>query len=160
MNSKEFIQSMRKLIREEVQLAVRTELNKFKSTITESTRSVTKTAPVVAKPKSSAYSNSLKPKLQYTSNSMLNDLLNETAAHPFSGPIAYQEEQINYNDFSEWPTMNNNVAPRMPNVITDINGARVDVNQLKQTEAGAAVVDAITKDYSALMKAIDKKKGK
>jgi hypothetical protein len=36
----------------------------------------------------------------------------------------------------------------------------VNVQQLAQTEAGAAVVNALTKDYSALMKAIDKKKGK
>jgi hypothetical protein len=47
-----------------------------------------------------------------------------------------------------------------PSVVTDINGQRIDMKQLAETEAGAAVVNALTKDYSALMKAMDKKKGK
>jgi hypothetical protein len=44
-----------------------------------------------------------------------------------------------------------------PNAIptTDIEGKRVDVNSLP-----ADVTKALTRDYSALMKAIDKKKGK
>ena len=42
----------------------------------------------------------------------------------------------------------------------DTEGRKIDVTKLASTEAGAAVVNAITKDYSALMKAIDKKKGK
>jgi len=36
-----------------------------------------------------------------------------------------------------------------------INGERIDMNN----EAVATTVNAMTKDYSALMKAIDKKKG-
>ena len=35
MNSKDFIQTLRKVIREEVQLAVRTELNKISPVINE-----------------------------------------------------------------------------------------------------------------------------
>jgi hypothetical protein len=69
------------------------------------------------------------------------------------------EEETNYNDFSEWPTMNSRPTSKSVMPVTDINGNRVDVNQLAQTEQGAAVVSALTKDYSALMKAIDKKKG-
>ena len=43
-------------------------------------------------------------------------------------------------------------------VLETAEGRTVSVEQLQQTEAGAAVVDALTKDYSALMKAIDAKK--
>jgi len=43
-------------------------------------------------------------------------------------------------------------------VLESADGKSISVEQLQQTEAGAAVVDALTKDYSALMKAIDAKK--
>jgi hypothetical protein len=42
----------------------------------------------------------------------------------------------------------------------DTEGRRVDVSKLAETEAGAAVVKALTRDYSSLIKAMDKKKGK
>lgn len=160
MNSKDFILALRKVIREEVQTAVRTELDKFSSVITESKKTQ---VPVPAITK---YTESYKPKTdtqkkQYTSNLTLNELLNDTAGFRGDGPQVYLEEQVNYNDYSEWPTMNiNSIATRAPQVITDHDGRRIDMQQLAQTEAGAAVVDALTKDYSALMKAIDKKKGK
>jgi len=157
MNSKDFISALRKVIREELQTAVRTELDKFSSVLTESKRS--QSSPVTAK-----YTESYKPKhapqkKQYTANPTLNELLNDTVGFRGEGPQVYMEEQVNYNDFSEWPTMNMNVAARAPQVVTDHDGRRIDMQQLAQTEAGAAVVDALTKDYSALMKAIDKKKG-
>ena len=150
MNSKDFIQALRKVIREEVQVAVRTELKQFGSVISESKQ----TKPT--------YTETIKPKVnqqpkKYTANPTLNDLLNETSGFRGDGPMAYMEEQIDYNDFSEWPTMNS--KPAAAPVMTDLEGRRVDMNQLAQTEEGAAVVNALTKDYSALMKAIDKKKG-
>jgi acylphosphatase len=48
--------------------------------------------------------------------------------------------------------------PDVPHVapMTDITGKAVNINDQKV----AATVNAMTKDYSALMKAIDKKKGK
>lgn len=160
MNSKDFISALRRVIREEVQTAVRTELDKFSSVLSESKKTQV-SAPTVNK-----YTESYKPKTvlrtkQYTSNPTLNELLNDTAGFRAEGPQVYMEEQVNYNDFSDWPTMNmNSVAARTPQVITDHDGRRIDMHQLAQTEAGAAVVDALTKDYSALMKAIDSKKGK
>lgn len=162
MNSKDFISALRKVIREEVQTAVRTELDKFSSVLSES-KKLQVTAAALPK-----YTESYKPKpaaqkKQYTSNPTLNELLNDTAGFRGEGPKVYMEEQINqtnYNDFSEWPTMNMNVVATAPQVVTDHDGRRIDMQQLAQTEAGAAVVDALTKDYSALMKAIDSKKGK
>lgn len=159
MNSKDFISVLRKVIREEVQTAVRTELDKFSSVLYESKK------PQVSAPKVPRYTESYKPttaaqKKQYTSNPTLNELLNDTVGFRGEGPKVYMEEQVNYNDFSEWPTMNANVIAATPQVVTDHDGRRIDMQQLAQTEAGAAVVDALTKDYSALMKAIDSKKGK
>ena len=159
MNSKDFIQVLRKVIREEVQVAVRKELSNLNTSINEEKEPV----------KLTTYASTIKrtparQKKQYTSNPMLNDILNETAGFTSEGPAVYLEEsvnEINYNDFSEWPTMRRTPGPAAaPTVLTDINGNRVNANQLAQTEAGAAVINAVTKDYSALMKAIDKKKGK
>jgi hypothetical protein len=45
-------------------------------------------------------------------------------------------------------------------VFQTAEGGQVSAQQLQQTEAGQAVVNAVTRDYSALMKAIDKKKGR
>ena len=155
MNSKDFIQALRKVILEEVQVAVRTELKQFGSVITETKQ---KPAPQVP-----TYKDSIKPrpqvKKQLVKDPVLNDLLNETRGFASEGPVAYIEEETDYNDFSEWPTMNSRPTAKTVMPVTDINGNRVDVNQLAQTEQGAAVVNALTKDYSALMKAIDKKKG-
>jgi hypothetical protein len=157
MNSKDFIQALRKVIREEVQSAVRTEFKKLNEGMIYETRK--------PQPAPTSYTQTYKPKStvkkQYSNNPLLNDLLNDTAFIPSEGPAVMLEEQINYNDYDEWPTMGARpVARQAPAVLTDVNGARVNVQQLAQTEAGAAVVNALTKDYSALMKAIDKKKGK
>ena len=89
-------------------------------------------------------------KKTFMKNPMLNDMLNEVA------------------DSGEWRTLNDNefssnqaqsfmqggstsVAPT-----TDIDGRPVDTNN----QEVANVMGAITKDYSQLMKAIDKKKGR
>lgn len=141
MNSKDFIVALRKVIREEVQAAVR---NEFKQ-INEQT---------VRQPQQPSYTESYKPKpvakKQFTNNSMLNDLLNETAGFSAEGPM------VDYNDFNEWPTMGNyGMTARQPQFTipsTDLEGRPV-------TNVPEEVVHNLTKDYSALMKAIDKKKG-
>ena len=155
MNSKNFIQALRKVIREEVQVAVRTELKQFSSVISEVKQPAKTTV---------SYAETIKPKVkqqpkQYTGNPTLNELLNDTAGFKGDGPMAYLEEQIDYNDFSEWPTMQSKPTPSMPAVVTDVDGRRIDINQLASTAEGEAVVNALTRDYSQLMKAINKKKG-
>lgn len=158
MNSKDFIQALRKVIREEVQSAVRTEFTKLNEARNPKT--------VVETRQPASYTQTYKPKKtqkQYSSNPLLNDILNNTGYVPSEEPaVSMLDENINYNDFSEWPTMGSRmpVQRQAPAVLTDVNGARVSVQQLAQTEAGAAVVTALTKNYGDLMKAIDKKKGK
>lgn len=150
MNAKTFIDSLRKMIKEEVRSAVREEF--LKMSLNES---------VTKKPTFSVQDNILqdeyavrkKPasKKQLSKNSMLNDLLNETAGFG----------RLDYGEFDEWPTMQASMnpimgSPRQASVLpmTDTEGRRVNAQELPDH-----VVSALTKDYSALMKAIDKKKG-
>ena len=159
MNSKDFIQVLRKVIREEVQVAVRTELNKIGETIVErkmpapvkqQTRYVDTYKPV-----------SKKPMKQFSNNPLLNEILNDTSMIEPDYTMESLNESIDYRDYSDWPTMERTIAPSMPAtvppVLTDINGNRVNTTQLAQTEAGAAVVNALTKDYSAVLKAAQAK---
>ena len=90
-------------------------------------------------------------KKKYSENTMLNDILNSTT------PL--QEN-------SDWSTMNfksemaqsfgGNTSTPMVAPVTDLQGKPVNTDN----QQVAATVNAMTKDYSALMKAIDKKKGK
>jgi hypothetical protein len=160
MNSKDFIQALRKVIREEVQTAVRTELSQIGSVIRESK----KPAPATSQRYTDTYKPKPKPKQQFSKNSMLNDILNETGGFRSENPYAMLQEnysEVNYNDFDEWPTMSMGQRPMAPInkaamlPTTDTEGRPLNPNTVPEE-----VVNAITKDYSALMKAIDKKKGK
>jgi len=163
MNSKDFIQVLRKVIREEVQTAVRTELGNIGSMITEQKKSEQKNPIYKNQQITSNYTPVRKQttpvKRQLTTNPTLNDILNETSGFNSEGPMSIINESIDYSgDFDEWPTMQMNgitghsIANTIPKV--DTEGRYVDVSKLPE-----AVVQNLTKDYSALMKAIDKKKG-
>jgi len=157
MNAKNFIDALRKVIKEEVRSAVREEF--MKMTLNESTKKAP--APkfsVTDNMRHSEHAVTKKPvaKKQLSKNPMLNDILNETAT--LSGRDYVDNYSIDYNDYNEWPTMQhsmqmgNSVSNMMP--MTDTEGRRLNANNVPEH-----VVDALTKDYSALMKAIDKKKG-
>ena len=87
----------------------------------------------------------------------MNDLLNETANTPAT------QEMIDYSTTNFSSAMKeanaisqNSYSPSVPLVTSDINGTPVNM----QNENVAKTVGLMTKDYSALMKAIDKKKNK
>ena len=130
MGSASFIKLLRKIIREEVQGAVR-------GVLTEQT---TKHDQPISYDTQLHEVSTNHPKRQFAKDSLLNDLLNETAAMPM---------EHNTSDFKS--AMSD--AYGEP-ATTGINGESVDLNQ----DGMAATMGAITKDYSALMKAIDKKK--
>ena len=143
MSSKSFVKLLRKIIREEVQGAVREVLTEQKPNHRQVIEHGLQMHETV----------NTRPKKQFTKNSMLNDLLNETAATP-AAP-----------EMSDWNTMNfksemadafgvSNPGSTKVAPATGINGEAVNMNK----EGVAATVNAMTKDYSALMKAIDKKK--
>jgi DNA gyrase/topoisomerase IV subunit B len=152
MDTKKFTIVLRKIIREEVTKAVRTELRQMLTEDKTSHKSVIEHGVqlhdmVEQRP----IKKSVKKKKKYSDNPMLNDLLNDTTT---------------LKENSDWSTMNfkSEMAqafgtnPNEPVVapMTDLQGKPLNTNN----EQVAATVNAMTRDYSALMKAIDKKQGK
>ena len=149
MKAKTFENLIRKIVREEIDYSLRREIktlkedlrDELKPTITEHVERQVET------PKNTAVKHSLREKimgtepirkqnLNYTSNNALNDLLNETA---------------------------------MGSTNTESGNAPVNLSQpfssgapLPMDSAGLPpeVANAVTRDYSGLMKAIAKKKGR
>jgi hypothetical protein len=143
MNSKLFFDALRKIIREEVRHAIRQELNESKTTkkpYKDVIEHGVKLQSQVAKP----------TKKRYVSDPMLNSLLAETST--------YTDDNWSTIDFRSELARAYSPGMQSSNVIQDITGGEHNVQELQQTEAGAAVVKALTRDYSSLMKAIDKKK--
>ena len=80
---------------------------------------------------------------------MLNEMLNQTMN---DGEWRTMDSQFGSNQAQRWvDNGSTSVAPT-----TDIDGKPIDTNN----EQVAAAVGAMTKDYSQLMKAIEKKKGR
>ena len=141
MKAKTFENLIRKVVREEIDYALRREIKSLKEDLRDELKpTITEhTERMVEVPK--ATKNSLKEKImgkkpfkkqQFVGNSTLNDLLNETAA----GDTNTQSAMAPVSDpFSTGAPMETAGMP---------------------TE----VANAVTRDYSSLMKAIDKKKGK
>tara|TARA_R110001606_G_scaffold295428_1_gene443264 strand:+ start:564 stop:1028 length:465 start_codon:yes stop_codon:yes gene_type:complete len=153
MKAKTFENLIRKVVREEIDYSLRREIkslkedlrNELKPTIVEHTE---RRVEVPNNPMPEATKNTLRQKigdrphtnlppgpLQFTSNSTLNDLLNETArgntnTESGNSPVSIAQP------FSS--------AAPLP---TDTTGM------------SDSVANAVTRDYSDLMKAIDKKKG-
>lgn len=148
MDSKSFANILRKIIREEVTKAVRTEiravLNETKTSHSKTIEHGLSLHEMMDEPAPRRKA----PKRQYSKDSMLNDLLNDTS------PLRENWDSVSFNSQMAQayaPSSQPMVAPP-----TDLDGRPVNTNN----EKVATVVNAMTKDYSALMKAIDKKKGK
>ena len=88
-------------------------------------------------------------KKTFMKNPLLNEMLNEVAE---SGEWRNMESTFNSNQAQGF--VHGGSQSTIPT--TDIDGRPVDTNN----EQVAAVAGAMTKDYSQLVKAIDKKKGK
>lgn len=91
----------------------------------------------------------------FTKNDMLNDMLNETAQGGEWRSINGQGGVFQASQAQAWGGFN-----QQPSVLQTAEGNAVSVEKLQQTEAGQAVVNALTRDYSGLMKHINAKKGK
>ena len=150
METKSFVKLLRKVIREEVSTALRNILAEQKVDHNKVMSHGMDLHKIVEHP--SPYST--KKKKTYTKDNMLNDLLNETAATPASGELA-DWSSMNFKSQMaqsyQQPTTN-----VMPLATSGIDGERVNMNN----KGVAATVNAMTKDYSSLMKAIDKKKAR
>jgi hypothetical protein len=148
MKSESFVKLLRKVIREEVTRAVRTEMKELLQEKKVDHKKVISHGMNL----NNIVSKQPRKQKQYVKDPMLNDILNET------GPLQ-ETRTMNYNSgmaqsFKSMMTS----EPDIPHVapMTDITGKPVNTNN----ENVANVMNAMTKDYSALMKAIDKKKGK
>ena len=144
MKAKTFENLIRKIVREEIDYALRREIkslkedlrDELKPTITEHTERLVEVPKV---PQSSLKEKIMgkKPikKQQFVGDSMLNDLLNETAAG-----------DTNLNSGNSPVSLSQPFATGDP---------------LPMDTAGMpkSIANALTKDYSGLMKAIDKKRG-
>ena len=138
MEKKSFVKLLRKVIREEVRSAVRTEI---KSVLNENT-TVTDYQSNLQEIEDNTKIFKPKAKKKFSKNPILNDLLNETSPVPA--------------DTNLMGAYGMGMEATQPLVTTGINGEPVNM----ANEQTANVMENITKDYSALMKAIDKKKGK
>ena len=140
MKAKTFENLIRKIVREEIDYALRREIKSLKEDLRDELKPtiVEHTERMVEVPE--ATKNSLREKImgkkpfkkqQFVGDSTLNDLLNETAA----GDTNTQSAMAPVSDpFSTGAPMGTAGMP-------------------------TSVANAVTRDYSSLMKAIDKKKG-
>ena len=96
------------------------------------------------------------PKKEMFKSTGFADLLNETAQNGEWRSINGQGGVFNASQAQAWGGMNT----QTPSVLQTTEGSAVSVERLQHTEAGQAVVNALTRDYSGLMKHINAKKGK
>jgi len=161
MENKSFVKILRKVIREEVKTAIREVLNEQKTNHKQVINHGMDLHNMVEH-QTKPYKTKARKKKSYTKNNMLNDLLNETATTAdFStmnqGPIVSEMESYPAMTFdsSKAESFSTQKRPQQVLATTDTNGNPVDMSN----ETVAKTVGIMTKDYSALMKAIDKKKG-
>ena len=140
MKKSDFKLMIRKIVREEVAMAIQEVITELK----QPTQQVSKPKP----------KKKMVEKKSYTSNSILNDVLNETANDEWQtmGDGAYTSNKMNdvlrgqYGDMMSGGNVN--VAPQ-----TDINDRPV-------TNVPDHLMDAFTKDYSKTLKAMEKSANK
>ena len=145
MTKKDLVKIIQEVVKREVQKEVKKIFIKE-----QSSSKLTDIIPLVSKPKK---------KVEYTKNKSLNSVLNET--------VGLSKKQ---SEFDEYPTMNGNTfdSSKMQELMgygKSDEGRREMAAVDTIRKAGKSVKDvpeyitnALTKDYSGLMKAIDKKK--
>ena len=146
MDTKSFVKILRKVIREEVQKAVKQALNENSMSDKQVINHGMNLAEIAENPMPSR---PYAKKKKFAKNSMINDLLNETAA---TGDFASMMEgpAVGYED--GYPQM----GPTRTSTMVGIQGETVK----PATKELEAVNNAINKDYSQLIRAINKKNGK
>ena len=135
MKKNEFKGMVRKIVREEVAMAIQEVITELKQPMQQ-----------VSKPKPKKKT---VEKKQYTKNSILNEVMNETAASEewkTVGDGTYTSDRVDEVMKSSYgDLMNNNTNSELPSSL------EVDSKNAP---------DFLTKDYRKLMKAVDKKQGK
>lgn len=149
MNTKDFVQVLRKIIKEEVKSAVKEAIRDINTnSLLENITIDEPTEYKISKKKFTANK-------QFTKDPLLNSLLNETAINGASIPAEH-------NDFDEWPTMKMNSYASLMGNPKFVESKKIDATPdgINPKAVPEEVKGALTRDYRSLMKAIDKKKGK
>jgi hypothetical protein len=156
MTKKDLVKIIREVVKQEVKKEVSKILISEQRTSAVSSK---KSKPIVRK-------KPRREKVQYTSNSILNEVLNETVG-------GIEGAQGGTGEYEEYPDLGGVTFDSSK--MSELMGYGAD-NKEVQREVGAvqtlkdagvtseqvpeSVMNALTKDYSAVMKAIDQKKGK
>jgi hypothetical protein len=144
MKGSEFVNLMRKVIREEVRAIVKEELKAFKPVIVESKTVTNYEAP---KAKETAYRPQLpKPTKKapvVTIDGVLGELLNETAQSMYNDPNWSAEQE-------EWPDMNN--GPVTMDNMPGMMGMRMQQPQKASVDFTGDPTAVFMKDYSQILK--------
>ena len=155
MDTKKLIKAIQLIIKEEVKKEVAKKEKALRKSILkelkESQPQVVETDPLDV---DHIFENKQESK-SFTKNSTLNDMLNETAQSGEWRSINGQGGVFQSSQAQGWGGFN-----QQPSVLQTAEGGQVSTQQLQQTDAGKAVVDALSRDYSGLMKHINNKKGK
>lgn len=160
MTTKEFVQAIRRIIQEEVQKTVRKEIQ----VMLNESRTVDTSLKDVFEPRVNVKPRPAKQQKTYSKNPLLNDLLNETSPMRGDGNYiaeAFAAPEVDYNDYNEWPSMRS--APSMMagkmGAVSMLPTTDTEGRPLQNVQVPDEVANALTRDYSSLMKAINKKKG-
>jgi hypothetical protein len=167
MNTENFLKLLRQVIKEEVNSAVKTAVQKEFQILYESLDRVSnKVIKESSVSKIDAPKKFIPKKTQttYSANPILNEILNDTASTGFSTKDfvsileEYNPEQLGHNDFDEWPSVQNRSMMRMPNHQTSVMPS-TDIDGRPVTNVPEELKNVFERDYTSLMKAINKKKG-
>jgi hypothetical protein len=156
MKKSNLLEVIKKVVRKEVRLAIKEELNKKEPSKTSQFGEMMEHADGL-------FNN--ENKQSYVNDPILNDVLNETANQPRNNTTG-----------AEWPTMggrelNSSDAPAGPGLASlmgmgnpnEMFGGKPSLQQMVPEDRQNVQIDdelatALTRDYSGLMKAIDKKR--
>ena len=149
MDTKKLIKAIQLIIKEEVKKEVaKKEKALRKSIMNEMKQSQPKVVEKDPLDVDHIFETNHSTKQSFTNNSMLNDMLNETAQ-------GGEWRSINSNgvgggmfNSSQAQSFGSMMGGQQPQVLQTDEGGQVSTQQLQQTEAGQAVVNALTRDYS------------
>ena len=160
MDTKKLIKAIQLIIKEEVKIEV---AKKEKSLRKSIMNEIKKSQPVIVEKDpldiEHVFESSENNTKKFSGKSTLSDMLNETAQ---SG----EWRNINSNGVGNGVFQSSQAQSfgggmgQQPHILQNADGRAVSTDQLQQTDAGKAVVSALTRDYSGLMKHINTKKGK
>ena len=163
MNTQKLIQAIKLIVESEVKKQITLERKQLKESILKELRRgthITKTSFVEKDPLDveHIFETKQKPtqKKLFGGNSALSSILNETYQsgewRDINGGNSFT------SDMARGFGSMNGVGNTTNNVVQDVEGNAVSLDRLSETPQGEAVVNALTKDYSQLMQAINNKK--